>query len=84
VFTAAINRADSMKDVSGRQAARAGDHRATGGTSAAVGADTIEILHDGRAAGAMNGAIYSTAARQCGIRRIHYRIGGHPRDIAHY
>src|SRR6266851_8369067 len=84
MFAAAIDRTDGMKYKSRGQAARPRHHGASGGTTATLAADAIEILHDGWTAGTMNGAIHATATGKRGIRGIHNRIGGHTRDVAHH
>ena len=80
----AIHRAYGMKHVLGRQLARSGSHGAAGGTAADLPPDSVQLAHDFRAAGAMDGAIYAAAPRQRRIGRVHNGVRGYARNVAFF
>ncbi len=78
----AIHRAYRVEHVLGRQLARGGGHGAAGGTAADPPPDSVQLAHDLRAAGAMDGAIHAAASRQRRVGRVHNGIRRYARDIA--
>jgi regulator of RNase E activity RraA len=77
-----IHGADSMEHELCGQQAGASRHCASSWAAAVPRADGIQLMHDRRAACAVNGAIHATAARKRGIGRIHDGISGNTRDVA--
>ncbi|MNN57230.1 hypothetical protein D3C81_1722070 [compost metagenome] len=76
------DRADRVDHVRRGQAPARGDHCLAGGATAVRVADRAAGLHDGGAAGPVDGAVDAAAAQQAAVGRVDDGIDFHPGDVA--
>src|SRR6185437_14065261 len=78
----AVDGPHGVENETRRQVAGRGGDGASGGAAAGASANLVELAHQGRSAGAVNGAIHAAAAGQRRIGGVHNGIRGNSRDVA--
>lgn len=81
VLAVAINRADGVDDVLGCETATAGDDGLAGGKTPDFGDDLFALGQDGKAAGAVDGAVDAPATEERRVRGVDDGVGGFTSDV---
>jgi len=82
VFSILPDGPDGMDDVFRRQLAAGGDDGFAGGAATLAVADGAAFFEDGRAAGAVDGAVDAATAEQRAVGRVDDGVGWHFCDVA--